>query len=76
MELETYDIFPDVGRSQGDAWIAHVLAGVEYSLSPAFFITGEGRYSWAEAQMDQDYYRFDPIDLSGFRATVGLAVRF
>ena len=76
VDFETYDIFPDAFRSEGDAWIAHVLAGVEYSLSPAFFITGEGRYSWAEAQMDQDYYRFDPIDLSGFRATVGLAVRF
>jgi len=76
VDFETYDIFPDAFRSEGDAWIAHVLAGAEYSLSPAFFITGEGRYSWAEAQMDQDYYRFDPIDLSGFRATVGLAVRF
>ena len=76
VDFETYDIFPDAFRSEGDTWIAHVLAGVEYSLSPAFFVTGEGRYSWAEAQMDQHYYRFDPIDLSGFRATVGLAVRF
>ena len=76
VDYETYDIFPDTFRSEGNGGIFHVLAGAEYSLNPSFFITGEGRYSWAEAQMDQDYYRFDPIDLSGFRTTVGLAVRF
>lgn len=77
VDYETYDIFPDILRSEGDAGIFHVLAGAEYSLSPSFFITGEGRYSWAEAQMDREYFvGFDPIDLSGFQTTIGLAIRF
>jgi len=76
VDYETYEIFQDTFRSKGDAGIFHVLAGAEYSLSPAFYITGEGRYSWAEADMDKDFVGFDPIDLSGFQATVGLAVRF
>lgn len=76
VDFETFEIFQDTFRSKGDAGVFHVLAGAEYSLSPAFYITGEGRYSWAEADMDKDFVGFDPIDLSGFQATIGLAVRF
>ncbi len=76
VDFETYDIFGDTFRSEGDAGVFQVLAGAEYSLSPAFYITGEGRYSWAEADMGRDFVGFDPIDLSGFQASVGLAVRF
>ena len=76
VDFETYEIFWDSFRSDGDAGVFHVLAGAEYSLSPAFFITGEGRYSWAEAEMGRDFVGFEPIDLSGFQATVGFAVRF
>jgi hypothetical protein len=76
VDYETYDIFSDRFVSEGDAGIVHVLAGAEFSLSPSFFLTGEGRYSWAEAPMSSDFVDFDPIDLSGFQATIGLAVRF
>jgi hypothetical protein len=76
VDFETYDIFFDTFRSSGDAGIFHVLAGAEWSLSPRFYLTGEGRYSWAEADMDRDFVGFDPIDLSGFQGTVGLALRF
>lgn len=76
VDFETFEIFWDDFRSKGDTGVFHVLAGAEYSLSPAFYLTGEGRYSWAEADMSDDFVGFDPIDLSGFQATVGLAVRF
>lgn len=76
VDFETYEIFQDTFSSDGDAGVFHILAGAEYSLSPAFYITGEGRYSWAEADMGEDFVGFDPIDLSGFQATIGLAVRF
>jgi hypothetical protein len=76
VDFETYEIFFDTFRSEGNAGIFHVLAGAEWSLSPRFYLTGEGRYSWAEADMDRDFVGFDPIDLSGFQGTVGLALRF
>lgn len=76
VDFETNEIFWDTFRSKGDSGVFHLLAGAEYSLSPAFYITGEGRYSWAEAEMGRDFPGFEPMDLSGFQATVGLAVRF
>lgn len=76
VDYDTYEIFYDEFRSDGDAGLFHVLAGAEVSLNPYLYVTGEGRYSWAEADMDRDFVGFDPIDLSGFQGTVGLAVRF
>ena len=76
VDYETYDVFGDTFRSEGEAGTFHLLAGAEYSLSSSFFITVEGRYSWAEADMDRDFVGFDPIDLSGFQTTIGLAIRF
>jgi len=76
VDFETLEIFTDTFRSSGNSGIFHVLAGAEWSLSPRFYLTGEGRYSWAEADMDSDFVGFDPIDLSGFQGTVGLALRF
>ncbi len=76
--VDFYDlsIYSDRYESEGNTGIFHVLAGTEYSLTPAFYITGEGRYSWADAGMSRDFDGFDSIDLSGFQATLGLAVRF
>jgi hypothetical protein len=76
VDFETLEIYSDTYRSSGDAGVFHVLAGAEWSLGPHFYLTGEGRYSWAEAQMDRDFVGFQPIDLSGFQGTVGLALRF
>ena len=76
IDYETLEVFSDTFRSKGDGGIFHVLAGAEWSLSPAFYLTTEGRYSWADAQMDKDFVGFEPIDLSGFQGTVGLALRF
>jgi hypothetical protein len=76
VDFESLEIFGDNYRSEGNAGIFHVMAGAEYSLNPTFYVIGEGRYSWAEADMSRDFVDFDPIDLSGFQATVGLAVRF
>ncbi|MGW8265626.1 MAG: hypothetical protein ACWGSQ_04610 [Longimicrobiales bacterium] len=76
IDFETLEIFTDTFRSSGGAGVFHVLAGAEWSLGPYFYLTGEGRYSWASARMGRDFVGFDPIDLSGFQGTVGLALRF
>lgn len=77
VDFQTYEIFSDVIRSDGYAGTFHLLAGAEWSIGPSFYLTGEGRYSWADADLDQNaFYGFQPIDLSGFHVTAGIAVRF
>lgn len=73
---EALDIFRGTVMSDGFAPTAHVFAGVEKSLSPRFFLSGEGRYSWASSEMDLDFQGFDAIDLGGFQLVVGIAARF
>lgn len=69
-------IRPDTFVSDGAAPTAHVLAGAELSMGPRWFLTGEGRYSWASSEMDPSFASFDDIDLSGFHFTVGISARF
>ncbi len=76
VDFETFDIFQDLLNSGGQAGTAHVVGGADVALTPSLLLTGEGRYSWASAQMSSDFSGFDDLDLSGFQATVGFAVRF
>ena len=76
VDFDTYDIFRDHFTQSGRAPTVHVYGGADWSLTPAFFLTTEGRYQWAKADMAGDFVGFDAMDLSGFQATVGLAVRF
>jgi opacity protein-like surface antigen len=73
---ESLDVFRDNYISAGWSRTAHALAGFEFSVSPHLALTGEGRYTWANATMSDDFSRFDRIDLSGLAATAGIAVRF
>jgi hypothetical protein len=77
--VDYYDETIFTGRivNEGNGWAAHLAAGAEVSLTPRFVLTTEGRYSWADAEMDPLYFEgHEPIDLSGFRGTVGIGVRF
>ena len=71
-----FDIFYDDYRSSGWAPTAHALLGAEFALTPRFGVSTEGRYGWAKSDMSDDFIGFEPIDLSGFSATMGLTVRF
>lgn len=76
VDFETLDIFFDEFESQGVSPLAYLAAGSDFSLGPKWLLNGEARYSWASAEMDRDFVGFDDIDLNGFRATVGVSVRF
>lgn len=76
VDIETLDIFFDIIESSGTTGTGHVFLGSDLSLSPRFALTGEGRYSFGNVRMDQDFIGFDNIDLSGFQVTLGIAVRF
>jgi hypothetical protein len=76
VDFDTNEISTDLIESSGWAPTAHGFAGVDLSLSPHFGLTGEGRYSWAKANLSQDFSGFNRIDLSGLTATVGVYARF
>lgn len=73
---ESRAVFNDTFTSAGWTPEAHAMAGIDLSLSPRFMLTGEGRYTWAKADMSDDFVGFNRIDLSGFAITAGIAVRF
>jgi hypothetical protein len=60
------------------AWTpeAHVMGGLDYSLTPRLALTGEARYTWARAPMGSQFSGFDKIDLTGIAGTAGLSIRF
>jgi len=73
---KTTVVFSDAFNSDGWAPMALGFAGFDYTLSPRFALTTEGRYVWSHADLSNDFANFHPIDLSGFATTVGLTIRF
>lgn len=70
-------IFTDIFRSSGSGATVHAMAGVEVTVSRRIVLRGEYRYNWGDAPVDsRDFAGFDPIDLAGHRATLGIATRF
>jgi len=76
VDFETLDVFSAFLESDGTTGTVHVFSGVDLSLGSKVVLTGEGRYSWASAEMGRDFVDFSDIDLGGFQATVGLSLRF
>jgi hypothetical protein len=77
LDFEDYSIFSGHYGSRGYAWTGHALAGAQFALSAQLVLSAEGRYSWADADLDRANFRdFQPIDLSGFQLTAGIGIRF
>jgi hypothetical protein len=76
VDFETLAVFPDEFDSSGWTPTAHGMLGFEFSLTPRFLVLAEGRYTYAKAKLSGDFDGFQPIDLSGTSATMGVAVRF
>jgi hypothetical protein len=66
-------VFHDFFSSEGWSPTAHVFGGVDVRVYRLLFVSFEGRYAWAAADLGADFVGFDPIDLSGFAATVGVS---
>ncbi len=76
VDFETLDIFADRFISEGTTPTVHVYTGADWSLGPHFVLTAEARYAWATADMSGDFVDFDPMDLSGLQASLGISLRF
>jgi len=69
-------IFTSVFRSSGFGFATQAFGGVEVGLTPRWFLTVEGRYLWSDADLDEDFVSFEPIDLSGARIGAGINFSF
>lgn len=74
---DVYRIVSDNIVDSGWTPTAHGMVGAEFSLTPRLGLSTEGRYVWARSDLDPRAFEgFDPIDLSGFSATMGFIIRF
>jgi hypothetical protein len=69
-------VFSDRFEAEGFTPSAHVLGGVDVKLTGRWFLTMDGRYVWAHADLGRDFEQFDPIDLAGFRFGAGINILF
>ena len=75
VDILTLDVVNFTLESSGGTSTGHVFGGVDISLSPRFLWSLEGRYALSGATTSSAF-DFENLDLSGFQATIGLAVRF
>lgn len=76
VDFVDFAIFEAIFESKGWALSTHAFAGVDVKLSPSFGLVFEGRYQWAEADLNDSFIGFEPIDLTGLRATAGVNWKF
>ena len=69
-------VFAESFRSSGWTPVVHAFGGTDIKVYRRLYLSLEGRYSWASAELDQDFIDFDPIDLGGFRFGVGFHYAF
>ncbi len=69
-------IFTSEFDSSGFGFAAQAFGGIEVSLTPRWFLVGEGRYLWSDADLEGDFVSFEPIDFSGARISAGVGFVF
>lgn len=74
VDAQTLDIFEGSYESAGTAFAAHALGGAEYWVTARLGVVAEGRYTWASTT-PRSQFEFDKLDLSGWQATAGIAIR-
>jgi len=64
-------VFSAVFVSDDWAFAQHLFAGLDIKLTRSLGLILEGRYYWANANVQGDYLGFSSIDLDGARAMIG-----
>ena len=63
-------------RADGTTWELFALAGIDFRLSRSWSFFFEGRYRWAEDELNKDFSGFGTIDLSGAQLAGGFSFNF
>ena len=53
-----------------------MLGGLDIVAYKRLMFSLDGRYQWARGELGEDFVGFEPLDLSGFRASVGISIAF
>ncbi|MCC7125598.1 MAG: hypothetical protein IT178_12175 [Acidobacteria bacterium] len=76
VDYEDGRVFPEFFSSNGISPTAHALGGLDIVVYKRMLFTLEGRYQWARGDLENDFIGFEPIDLSGVRASAGFRFVF
>ena len=76
VDFADFGVFADTFRASGTAPAAHVLGGLDIVAYKRLMLSVDGRYQWARGELSEDFVGFEPLDLSGFRAAVGISIAF
>jgi hypothetical protein len=76
VDFQDLSVYSDRYGTSAKTGTFNVFGGADLTLSPFFSLTVEGRYTWAHAPMQGDFSGFKDINLSGFRASGGISLRF
>ena len=69
-------VFGERFESHGWAPSAQVFGGADVHVFKRLYVTVDGRYFWAAADLGRDWIDFEPIDLAGFRLSGGVSFNF
>jgi len=72
VDFTDLSIFTTTLQSTGWTPSVHVMGGLDFQLYRSWFATAEARYTWADSEPGLAFVGFDPMDLSGFRFSVGV----
>jgi hypothetical protein len=75
VDFQTMGVFHDDLSSSGRTLMGLALAGVNVAMGTRWAFTGEARYAFASAPLQQDFVGFHSIDLSGLSFTGGISLR-
>jgi hypothetical protein len=76
VDFANFGVFTDVFLSNGWSPSAQLFGGVDVRVFKRVYVTLDGRYLWAAADLGRDWIDFEPIDLAGFRLSGGVNVIF
>jgi hypothetical protein len=76
IDFSTFDIFYERFEDNGVGTGLYGAAGVEVAVSRGFFLFGELRGHWADAEHQEDFVDFGDFDLSSYQVGFGFTVRF
>ncbi len=76
VDFVDFSVFGESFESHGWGPSGQAFAGVDIQVFKRTYVTVDGRYFWASADLGRDWIDFEPIDLAGFRLSGGVSVGF
>ena len=76
VDFVDFSVFGENFESHGWAPSAQAFGGVDVHVFKRMYVTVDGRYLWASADLGRDWIDFEPIDLAGFRLSGGVSFSF